>query len=297
MMRFISRHKISSVIVLMSVLSSTVFVAGYNYIVDQQVEAHVQAAKQDDEFIKKQLAEVQKEKEAARILAAKKQAAQKRKDAAERKVAEATTQKDTANKSSSDNAIAQHRNPALIDVIVNKTHPMIPRSFAPATSTVSCAGNGSTTISTKATNDFAKLCNAAKKASEPLSTSSSYRSYATQVSTYNYWVAQDGKAKADTYSARPGYSEHQTGLSVDFQVPGGASLDEFTGTSQQKWLAKNAWKYGWVQRYTSANSAETGYIAESWHYRYVGRDVSSKYIATHASSLERYWGISGGDYK
>lgn len=188
-----------------------------------------------------------------------------------------------------------HSDPTRIDVIVNKKHCIQPLTFTPNTTALSCAGAGSAVIASSAVDDFKALCDAAKAAGVPLGITSSYRSYQTQVTTYNYWVAQGGQAAADRYSARPGYSEHQTGLSVDFSA-GNSSLDNFTGTAQQKWMAKNAYKYGWIQRYTTSNSATTGYNAESWHYRYIGRSAAASYVAGGTGSLEAFWGISGGTY-
>ncbi len=188
-----------------------------------------------------------------------------------------------------------HSDPTRIDVIVNKKHCIQPLTFTPNTVSANCAGAGAAVVTSSAVSDFTALCAAAKNAGVPLGITSSYRSYQTQVSTYNYWVAQGGQASADRYSARPGYSEHQTGLSVDFSA-GNSGLESFTGTAQQKWMTKNAYKYGWVQRYTTANSATTGYNAESWHYRYIGRSAATRYTASAASSLEQFWGISGGNY-
>lgn len=187
-----------------------------------------------------------------------------------------------------------HRNPAAIDVLVNKKHPLVPIDFVPALGAANCSGGVS--IAAVAAADLQALCDEAAAAGVPLGASSSYRSYGTQVGTYNYWVSRDGQAAADTYSARPGYSEHQTGLSLDFRVPGGASLDGFTGTPQQLWLAANGSRYGFIQRYTSGNSAETGYIGETWHYRYIGRAAAADYTARGVSSLEAYWGMPGGGY-
>ena len=220
----------------------------------------------------------------------------------------AEDQKAAANQSSSNENVSSnsfekevastnsHSNPAAIDIIVNKKHPLNPRSFTPRVQSASCAGYAGATLSTVSIADFKKICEAAKAAGVPLAVSSSYRSYGEQVSTYNYWVSISGKSGADTYSARPGYSEHQTGLAVDFMVPSGPRLSDFTGTKQQKWLAKNAWKYGFIQRYTTSNSAATGYQAESWHFRYVGRSVAGQYTEKSATSLESFWGVSGGSY-
>jgi len=219
---------------------------------------------------------------------------QKRKDekaAAAREAAKNATPKPSSD-CSSPNA---HSEATRIDVIVNKKHCIQPLTFTPNTINVSCAGGGNAVVASSAVNDFKALCDAAKAAGVPLGITSSYRSYQTQVSTYSYWVAQGGQAAADRYSARPGYSEHQTGLSVDFSA-GNSGLDSFTGTAQQKWIAKNAPTYGWIQRYTAANTTITGYNAESWHFRYIGRLAAANYIASGAGSLEKFWGVSGGDY-
>jgi len=229
----------------------------------------------------------------AKELAAKVE--QKRKEekaaAAAREAAKSTTSTSSASCSTPNS----HSDPTRIDVIVNKKHCIQPLTFTPNTVSVSCAGGDNAVIASVAASDYKALCDAAKTAGVPLGITSSYRSYQTQVSTYNYWVAQGGQAAADRYSARPGYSEHQTGLSVDFSA-GNSGLDSFTGTAQQKWMAKNAPTYGWVQRYTSTNTAITGYNAESWHFRYVGRSAAASYLASSAGSLEKFWGISGGDY-
>lgn len=185
-----------------------------------------------------------------------------------------------------------HSNPSSIAVVVNKKRCFNPLSFTPGDLVTT---NGAT-ISAKASADFNALMAGASAAGVPLTVTSSYRSYGSQVSTYNYWVGVSGRAGADRYSARPGYSEHQTGLAIDFATPSGAALSNFTGTPQQQWLAANAWQYGFIQRYTGANSAETGYDAESWHFRYIGRAAAASYTSSGSSSLERFWGVTGGDY-
>jgi D-alanyl-D-alanine carboxypeptidase len=126
--------------------------------------------------------------------------------------------------------------------------------------------------------------------------SSAYRSYANQVATYNNWVAINGSAAAaDTVSARPGYSEHQTGLAADLKV-GSCVLECFGGTTQYAWLQAHASDYGFIERYPDGLTSITGYSPEAWHWRYVGpitaKDLKTKGIQT----LEEYFGISGGDY-
>lgn len=189
-----------------------------------------------------------------------------------------------------------HLNPSRLDSIVNKQHPIYPLDYEPATVAANCQGSSAkATVLAAAKDDLEALCRAAAAVGVSLHITSSYRTYADQVATYNWWIAYSGKSTADTHSARPGYSEHQLGLSIDFSA-GDLALDDFTGTAQQEWLAKNAYKYGWIQRYTSENSSITGFSAESWHYRYVGRDAARRYIESGARSLEDFWNISGGTY-
>jgi D-alanyl-D-alanine carboxypeptidase len=121
---------------------------------------------------------------------------------------------------------------------------------------------------------------------------SSYRSYATKVDLYNSYVIKDGVAKADTYSARPGYSEHQTGLATD--VGDAAGLCEFYtcfgDTPAGLWLAKNANKWGFIIRYPYNKTDITGYQYEPWHIRYVGVDVATQIYNRH-TTLEQYYGL------
>ena len=122
-----------------------------------------------------------------------------------------------------------------------------------------------------------------------LTIKSGFRSYSTQKSVYNNWVNKDGKAKADTYSARPGYSEHQSGLAADLNHVG----SNFDNTKSAKWLSENCWKYGFILRYPKGSQSETGYIYESWHFRYVGEDLAKKlYNDGNWITMESYFGIT-----
>ena len=118
---------------------------------------------------------------------------------------------------------------------------------------------------------------------------SGFRSYSTQVATYNYWVSLDGVELADTYSARAGHSEHQSGLALDI-----GSIDDSFGESKEGiWLTNNASKYGFILRYPKDKSNETGYKYEPWHFRYVGKDLASKlYNNGDWITLETYFGIT-----
>ena len=118
---------------------------------------------------------------------------------------------------------------------------------------------------------------------------SGFRSYNTQVNLYNRYAARDGKNAADTYSARPGHSEHQTGLAFDLNDVS----DNFENTAEAKWLNNNAYKYGFILRYPKGKTNETGYIYESWHFRYVGKDLAAKlYNNGDWTTLESYFGIT-----
>lgn len=121
---------------------------------------------------------------------------------------------------------------------------------------------------------------------------SGFRSYDTQVGLYQNYVNQDGQAAADRYSARPGYSEHQTGLAFDLIDTSGNLVQE-AGASQ--WLLDHAADYGFVVRYLVGKESSTGYMPESWHLRYVGQEA--KEIAASGQSLEEYYGFAGGDYE
>ena len=118
---------------------------------------------------------------------------------------------------------------------------------------------------------------------------SAYRSYSYQVNLYNSYVARDGKAAADTYSSRPGNSEHQTGLCFDLN-----SIDDsFGDTAEGRWVNDNCYKYGFCIRFPKGKDAYTGYQYESWHLRYVGKDLAAKLYNNGAwISLEEYFGIT-----
>lgn len=137
-----------------------------------------------------------------------------------------------------------------------------------------------------------KLIKAMQEAGFPISDHySGFRSYENQVKLYQDYVTKDGKAEADRYSARPGYSEHQTGLAFDII---GTNGDLVTEPKAAQWLLNHAADYGFVVRYLKGKEKETGYMAEEWHLRYVGKEA--KEIAASGLSLEEYYGFEGGDY-
>ena len=140
--------------------------------------------------------------------------------------------------------------------------------------------------------ELLKLIAAMQQAGFPISDNySGFRSYETQTQLYQDYVNKDGKAEADRYSARPGYSEHQTGLAFDLI---GTNGDLVTEEKAAQWLLDHAADYGFVVRYLKGKEKETGYMAEEWHLRYVGKEA--KEIAASGLSLEEYYGFEGGDY-
>lgn len=182
-------------------------------------------------------------------------------------------------------------NPANIEVIVNKKHPVNPINYEP----VDLVNVYGAVLSKKASVDFKAMYEAARGAGVPFSVTSSYRSYNDQIATYRHWVSVSGSVEADKYSARPGYSEHQTGLVVDVAYDG-CALSCFGDTVSYRWFSENAYKFGFIQRYQKGKEAITGYSSEEWHYRYIGKENALKMKADSISTLEEFWGFEGGDY-
>lgn len=178
-----------------------------------------------------------------------------------------------------------------IFIVVNKKHAL-PAEYVPEVT----QSNG-VSLRAEALDAYKRLISDAKKAGVALNPISSYRSYADQETLFNNYVKADGQAKAETYSARPGHSEHQTGLAVDIGLPSGAcNLEVCMGqTKEGRWLADNAHLYGFIIRYPNGKEAETGYQYEPWHIRYVGVEVATG-VFNSGYTLDAYLGITAGDY-
>lgn len=153
-------------------------------------------------------------------------------------------------------------------------------------------------ISTNYSRSGMKLVSSAKEAFETLAENalkdnikviamSSYRSYEYQVDLYNRYVKSDGVEAADTYSARAGYSEHQTGLCVDV-YDGVVDYTNFEKSDAFEWMQENAYQYGFILRYPKGKEDITGYQYESWHYRYVGKEIAT-YIHQHNITFDEYY--------
>ncbi len=134
---------------------------------------------------------------------------------------------------------------------------------------------------------FETLAEQALKDNKKVIAMSSYRSYQYQVNLYNRYVANEGVNAADTYSARPGYSEHQTGLCVDV-YDGVIDYTNFEKSDSYNWMMDNAYKYGFILRYPKGKENITGYQYESWHYRYVGKKIA-KYIHDNDITFDEYY--------
>lgn len=134
---------------------------------------------------------------------------------------------------------------------------------------------------------FQELSKKARESNLNIIAMSAYRSYQYQVTLYNNYVKQDGKEEADAYSARPGYSEHQTGLATDVYNQK-ETYTNFEKTEEFKWMQENAYKFGFILRFPKGKEEETGYQYESWHYRYVGKEAA-KYIKENNITFEEYY--------
>ena len=141
---------------------------------------------------------------------------------------------------------------------------------------------------------FESMAKDAQKENLKIIAMSTYRSYNYQIKVYNQYVKADGKEKADTYSGRPGYSEHQTGLAVDV-YNGKENYTNFEKTDEFDWMKEHAHEYGFILRFPKGKEEETGYTYESWHYRYVGPTVA-KYIKQHNISFEEYYATKIKDW-
>jgi D-alanyl-D-alanine carboxypeptidase len=170
----------------------------------------------------------------------------------------------------------------------------LPTGYAPpGLVPVSRAGlTGGGSVRSELIPDLRAMAAAARAAGARLAVASAYRSYRTQISTFNSWVARFGYATAIIGSARPGHSEHQLGTTIDFKSYGGGDPWAIRGYNWAKsragaWMLKNAWKYGFVLSYPSGKKALVCYGYEPWHYRYFGRTIAR---AMHQSGLTtRVW--------
>lgn len=161
--------------------------------------------------------------------------------------------------------------PDAITVLVNKSHAL-PADYVPK-DLVAIPSFPSLQIKADAVDDFEKLLAAAKLDNVYIIPYSTYRSYDYQNRLYNKYLGTDPQEVVDTYSARPGHSEHQTGLALD--VRSSTHWDNLTDADYE-WMLNNSYKYGFIIRYPKNNSTITGYQEEPWHIRYIGVEHATK---------------------
>lgn len=178
--------------------------------------------------------------------------------------------------------------PASPWVVVNKQRPLQPKTYAPG-DLVSIGGGRQ--LRRAAAEALQTMLTAAKTAGYTVTAASAYRSYDRQVVIYNSEVKAYGQTVADTQSARPGTSEHQTGWAVDLASGGCSITDCFGTTSGGKWVTDHAAEYGFILRYTAGKQAITGYRAEAWHFRYVGKALAEEMKKQHIVTLEEFFGL------
>ncbi len=177
-------------------------------------------------------------------------------------------------------------------MIANKTYSL-PKDYVPSNTHSGLSGayveinNGG--IINEAWAAYANMQSDASAAGYSISIASGYRSYGKQEQLYNRYVSNYGKADADLGSARPGHSEHQTGYAFDLNTINHSSAN----TDTTRWVLSNCYKYGFILRYPSGKTNETGYKYEWWHLRYVGVDLATKlYNGGNWITLEDYFGIT-----
>ncbi|MDO1605006.1 M15 family metallopeptidase [Lactobacillus sp. YT155] len=178
-------------------------------------------------------------------------------------------------------------------LVVNKKHPL-PKNYNPYNGEKMSSNEGGRGLAPEVQVAKDKLIKAMQKENLPISNQvSGYRDYDYQKKLYDEYVAEAGKQAADTFSARPGYSEHQSGLAFDLI---GKDGELPTNDKLYKWLENNAYKYGFIIRFPREKTSITGYMGEEWHLRYVGVKDATQMFNKKIKTLEEYTRVSGGDY-
>lgn len=182
------------------------------------------------------------------------------------------------------------KDPLSITMVVNKRFQLHP-NFAPGDlRAVVVARTFDEPLRQVAAEALEKMFAEAKAKGVNLKMNSAYRSFAMQQALYNQMVATSGMAYADEYSARPGFSEHQSGLAADVIQDAPT-----TSGAAMAWVAANSYKYGFIVRYPRGKEAITGYGYEPWHIRYVGESLATELFAT-GKTLEEHFNVPGGNY-
>ncbi len=174
-------------------------------------------------------------------------------------------------------------------MLVNKHHSLS-EDFVPNDLTLvdtSLASSDDIYASRLAINAFRKMKEAAESEGYQIVINSAYRSYQDQVDLSELYLSTYGESYVEKYVAKPGFSEHQTGLAFDI---GSKNVNVFANSKEYTWMQENAHKYGFIQRFSKKYESITGFRQEAWHYRYVGEEIAS-YIHEHDMPLEEYWAL------
>lgn len=184
-----------------------------------------------------------------------------------------------------------------LTVLVNKRSPLNPATYAPtnlvAMSDIGVPSMNGHSLRKEAADAIKVMFADGKAAGFDFDMTSGYRDYDLQTELYTGYVAQLGQAAADATSAKPGSSEHQTGLAADITAPSQSDCFItacFADSEPGKWLAANAWKYGFILRYPKGQTQITGYEFEPWHYRFIGVDTAKAYHESGAKTYEEFVG-------
>lgn len=186
-------------------------------------------------------------------------------------------------------AVSEIADPSSLTALVNK-HYALPADYVPELEALG-AGYGYGSLRPEAAQAFRAMADAARAEGVSLRSVSAYRSYASQKITYNNYLKKYKRSVVDTFSARPGHSEHQTGLALDINVA--SSKAHFENTKAFAWLKEHCAEYGFILRYDQGKEAVTGYRFEPWHYRYVGVDIA-KACMEHGLCYEEYLALLPG---
>ena len=176
-----------------------------------------------------------------------------------------------------------------IDMLVNK-HRKLSEDYEPndlMEIPIEYASEAGMQSSRIAFNAYREMSDAATKEGYGIIINSAYRSYQDQIDIGEYYKKWYGEDYVNKYVARPGYSEHQTGLAYDI---GSRSVNVFANSREYEWMKNNAYKYGFIERFTKRYENITGFRTEAWHYRYVGKDIA-KFIHENNISYEEYWAV------
>lgn len=189
--------------------------------------------------------------------------------------------------------------PKSLWVVVNKKRPLDPPTYVPELADPSVTlnqarGSENMKVAASMAPALEALFEAARKDGVNLALASGYRSYATQERVYAREVKANGQAGADQVSARPGHSEHQTGLGVDVSPANGRCVitECFGSTPEGIWVRDNGWKHGFIIRYPQGKTDVTGYAYEPWHLRYVGNELAKDMADKKVETMEEWFKLN-----